>query len=91
MPDYNGYPTEEELRTIAEWPWNDLKGMMEYVRSIWWMPDWGFEETMEGVYSISTGGWSGNEDIIGAMKDNRVWWSTWWAVHERGGHYKFYK
>lgn len=91
MPDQRGYPTEEELETIRNWDHNDLTGMMEYIRDIWWSSSWGFHEHQEGVYTLDTGGWSGNEEIIGAMRSNHVWWMMFWAEHRRGGHYTFYR
>ena len=40
------------------------------------------------VHSISTGGWSGNEAVIGAMKQNAVLWAAAFRVHYAGGHYE---
>lgn len=39
----------------------------------------------------STGGWSGNESIIGAMQKNRMVWNFLWEQSRRGGHYVFDK
>ncbi len=101
MPDNDGYPTEDELKRVKEWTVVDGKfdfaGWFAFVRSIWWAPDWGWHE-YDGkddfdrpthFYRISTGGWSGNEDMIGAMQDNFVGWSMTWLDHRRGGHYRF--
>lgn len=84
------YPTEEELEKIRNWDVNDnnVSEFMAFVKSIWWMPDWGWREE-NGRYSISTGGWSGNEDIIGAMMSNRIFWLMFWEQSRRGGHYIF--
>jgi len=38
---------------------------------------------------VSTGGWSGNEELIGAMRMNFILWSQWWWSSRRGGHYVF--
>lgn len=88
------YPTEEELDTIKAWKADDLSGMMEYVKSHWKYADDGYwTETGWGEndieYQISTAGWSGNEDIIYAMRQNYVWWSLFWYQSNRGGHYIF--
>jgi len=83
------YPEEEDLEKITAWDdFNDFKGWMALVKSVWWMPDWGWDETPEG-YSISTGGWSGNESLISAMRHNFVMWSKHWYLHRTGGHYEF--
>jgi hypothetical protein len=38
---------------------------------------------------LSTGGWSGNEDIIESLRLNFIFWSMCWAKSVRGGHYWF--
>lgn len=38
---------------------------------------------------ISTGGWSGNEDIIRALKLNKWFYCFYWVQSRRGGHYVF--
>jgi len=43
----------------------------------------------DGGWELHTGGWSGNEEIIRAMQDNRVWWGMFWESSRRGGHYEF--
>lgn len=40
-------------------------------------------------YTFSTGGWSGNEDLIRAMEQNWMIWSLTWVQSRRGGHYIF--
>ena len=94
------YPTEETEEVIRKWGCvgKDSKlALMEYVKKAWWMPEWGWSEE-NGVndlgnlahrYKISTGGWSGNERLIGAMKDNFLFWSLAWIQSRRGGHYIF--
>ena len=83
------YPTEEELQTIAEWPYTDLKGLMDYVRERWEYADVGYWKQEENTYYISTAGWSGNEEIIQALRKNHMFWTLCWYRSERGGHYKF--
>lgn len=82
------YPEEEDLEKITNWPHRDFIGWMEFIKSVWWMPDWGWDEE-DGVYNISTGGWSGNESIISAMRSNFPLWGLHWQVHRTGGHYEF--
>ena len=95
--DNEGYPTEEELEKIRTWPIviessldEDFHELMSYVKELWWMPDWGWSYDKETeTYSLSTGGWSGNEDIIGALQENVMWWIMFWKSSRRGGHYEF--
>jgi len=82
------YPTEQELQKIKEWEPGDLHGLMQFVKSLWAFRAWGFSQDDE-IYFISTGGWSGNEDIIEAMMSNVVWWMMYWQQSRRGGHYIF--
>ena len=98
--DDDGYPTDCALDRIEHWSYTaDPRGWFEFIRSIWNFGDWGWKEltepsdwkenTMVLRYYISTGGWSGNEDIIRAMQANHVLWSTTWVQTRRGGHYIF--
>lgn len=82
------YPNTIELEIVRRWPPDDLHGMMGYVYNLWHMAEWGWKKSGD-EYSISTGGWSGNEDLIGAMMDNEVWWAQFLASERRGGHYVF--
>lgn len=106
--DEDGYPTDEALDIIANW-WVGSDGrfdntksfseLMEFIKPIWWAPDYGWEEKEEPheIWSektvkrwyISTGGWSGNEDIIHAMQSADFIWSMNWVQSRRGGHYIF--
>ena len=98
MLDEHGYPTEEALEKIKEWPDDDMPGLMAFVKELWWMPDWGWREeiTTSDIldkpiirYSISTGGWSGNEEIVGAMRSNQIFWMLNWYSSRVGGHFVF--
>lgn len=37
---------------------------------------------------LTTGGWSGNEEIIDILC-NKMFWFLWWQESKRGGYYKF--
>jgi hypothetical protein len=97
--DADGYPTEDALDRIEKWPYTDPRGWFEFIQAIWHFSSWGWKEltepsdwkenTMVLRYYVSTGGWSGNEDIIRAMQANHVLWSTTWVQTRRGGHYIF--
>jgi len=91
------YPSEDELEIVKTWGLEDPLGWFTFIRTLWWAPEWGFHQT-DGAderdgrtvarYEISTGGWSGNEDIIGAMGANFLWHVVW-VQSRRGGHYIF--
>ena len=88
--DINGYPTEEEIAKIKQWPNTDFKGLMAFIKEeCWWMPDWGWSNRGK-TYRVSTGGWSGNEEIIDALhKNDNFFWALCWQSSRRGGHYVF--
>ena len=94
-----GYPTEIELQRIKHWNDDDkltrgsLIGLMEYTRARWKYADMGYwqqELDKDGTvfYSISTGGWSGNEELMAAIHESMVWFICF-ESHFRGGHYTF--
>ena len=97
----DGYPTPETLAKIAHWPalmHDDLRGLHEFVIKAW--HDTGriraralhsAQEIEDGatVWAYITGGWSGNESIIGALNDNRLWWGRCWVSSRRGGCHEF--
>jgi len=97
MPDIKGYPTENELNKIEKWSYKDYVGLVRYVAELWYYPDrvkiyrgkdYCMGRTIKKLY-LSTGGWSGNEDIIGALHKNYVFWACCWLRSQRGGHYWF--
>lgn len=94
------YPTESDLKKIQDWPvesTDDCHDLLAFVETIWWMADWGWscEDSVNSydepvtLYTVSTAGWSGNEDIISEMEGNRMFWSMAWQSTRRGGHYEF--
>ena len=97
--DVNGGFCADDLRRIAEWSHKDGFGeLLSFVKSIWAYSDWGWSEK-EGVniihkpvteYHISTAGWSSNEEIIGALRRNFVFWGMCFKSHQSGGHYMFH-
>lgn len=82
------YPTEQELQIIKDWGSGDLHGLMQFIKPMWAFGSWGWSQDGE-IYRISTGGWSGNEDIIAALHSNEIWWMMFWSQSQRGGHYIF--
>jgi hypothetical protein len=83
---------------------NNVQELMDYIYDIWWSPDWGWKDEIIDAdlipdkdvppvkikrLHISTGGWSGNEDIINALENNQWFYRFFWKQSERGGHYSF--
>lgn len=92
--DGDGYPTDETLKVIREWDYNDFAGFVQYLSEAWRYPEYfRVEVETDGdsalIINASTGGWSGNEDIIGALRDNVMFWALCWEQSRRGGHYIF--
>ncbi len=94
------YPTDAELKKIKNWDYElGFKSLVDYIESIWWMPDWGFKlyKGRDHLFKnkrviklqLHTGGWSGNEEIIGALQQNFMFWSLSFYKHIAGGHFWF--
>ena len=89
------YPEDEELEFIRKFEGN-YHDLMDYVNDIWKYADIGYYKTERIIdeiskkpqteYSLSTGGWSGNEEIIEAMMDNPLFWMFCWYSSKRGGN-----
>jgi hypothetical protein len=95
--DKNGYPTEETLEKIAAFnPLTDnVYDFVEYLCENWvngFPPRW---DKKHGTLQLSTGGWSGCESVITALKHgegiNKVpwFWVLYWHQSRAGGHYWF--
>jgi len=79
------YPTETDLKYFSE----ALPGLTFFkeLRRIWSHDEWGVRWNNNRL-KLSTGGWSGNEEIITALRKNIYFW-TYWKVSRAGGHYEF--
>ena len=99
LKDDDEYPTDLALEAIQNFQYQD--GVHEWFRLIkatWHNADWGWFEKEDTddfdnpvkIYRISTGGWSGNEEIIHYMQKNYILWTSSWYESRRGGHYTFY-
>jgi len=98
--DEDGYPTEEAIKRIAEWDYKEgWLPFMQFIRDLWAYADWGWEQERKAddiheypgtEFRISTAGWSGNESLIGAMQQNRMFWAFNWVQSRRGGHFIFF-
>lgn len=86
----DGYPSDVELARIEHWPYDDLSGLFAYIAERWTYRDlWQIRGAKRDRISCSTGGWSGNEDLISALQSNLMAWALTWSESRRGGHYKF--
>lgn len=96
--DNEGYPTTEWLEFIEKYkPSEELPYLqfIELLRQSWWMDDCLFvlhrKHKGKRKLELHTGGWSGNEDIIEAMRANiflthhKLRYEMWKA----GGHHYF--
>ena len=94
MMDRDGYPTEKfhEWIDSIQWEQIDLMGIAQTIIDCWHFGHWGvtFKRMRNGhrTLHLSTGGWSGNEEIVTALRTT-MWWSLCWEEHKRGGHYRF--
>ena len=85
------YPTEEFLDYVRKYNVfrNGPRELIENIRDEWQWRDLIRWYPKTRTLKISTGGWSGHEDIIGALQDNFMFWSLYWRATIRGGHYTF--
>ena len=88
------YPTDEDLERIQTWAFDahdSFEQFMAYVKSIgtYWPSEVFGWVVGSRTYHVSTGGWSGNEEILEAMRRNYLFWAVCWREHRRGGHYIF--
>jgi len=88
MLEDDGYPSEAELERIAGWDPHDVAGWLDYVRERWRWAEDGYWNQGPATLAMSTGGWSGNEDLVGAMQRNVPLWMILWESSRRGGHYQ---
>lgn len=88
--DSDHYPTDKTIETIENYSHEDgYQRLMENIAPLF--DGYGRCEyrSVDGVWEIATGGWSGNEDIIGALKENTLFWLICWNLSKRGGYYEF--
>lgn len=86
------YPSEPELKAIREWEcrtWQDYRDFANYIISIWEYADMGYASLNGNTLRLSTAGWSGNEEILGDIQENKMFMMVCWYSSKRGGHYVF--
>ena len=100
--DSEWYPLPETLGKIQGWQINgyqDCEDLLAWVQQLW---KWDSYFTCEHrrkrnvkggrlyrTYHVSTGGWSGHEDMINAMQENYMFWGLAWYSSRKGGHFEF--
>jgi len=93
MLDENGYPDEASLKAIEEWDIlkQGVQGLLDLIEENTNHPDFSFSITGKKVlrFEYHTGGWSGNEDVISALRRNILFFAVFWQKSTRGGHYYF--
>ena len=93
MLDENNYPDEASLKEIKKWDIlkQGIQGLLELIKDNTNWADRQIYITGKRVlrFEYHTGGWSGNEDVIGALRQNYHFWTMFWEKSTRGGHYYF--
>ena len=101
MPE-NGYPTKAEIRRLRTFKgtWREYMAYLQSIGEYWSgnPASWGWTEydttsavpspRKEHVYEISTGHWSGNEDLMGVVERDFLHF-MFWESSRRGGHYEY--
>lgn len=84
------YPSEEGIVTIETWEPTegfDYMPLLRAIQRVWRWPSY-FRLTARRAY-VSTGGWSGHEDMLNALERNHMFWTLHYLQHRRGGHFIF--
>lgn len=95
----DNYPEAHELEQIKKWDFKDFTNLLNFIQDIWAYADMGYfkrrwtKDKWSGKpileVELHTGGWSGNEDIINALLENKHFSMCWYSKWEKGGHYYF--
>lgn len=87
LTDTHGYPTERGLDMVRFFEGN-LNEMYQLLKMLWW-----HNKSVEydgETLCLATLGWSGNEDIIQALQENKFFfWVKYWHLSKKGGYYEF--
>ena len=87
MLDENGYPNEADLEKIKNWDVlaSGVDGLLNLIEENTNWADRQIEQSGKNVirYVYHTGGWSGNEDVIGALMSNGLFWFMFWQKWQR--------
>ena len=87
--DKDGYPDDAELEQIRTWDVKDSLGLVEFLCERWRYSEYFTFDPSAGTLELHTAGWSGNEDLVSALHANTLFWTLYWQMDKRGGHYYF--
>ena len=77
----------EYFASLEAWTMKDYRSLCYFLKHQWL---WGHYVKIDGDrLTISTGGWSDHEYIIGRIMENKVFMRLFWYYSQRGGHYEF--
>lgn len=88
--DSDGYPTDAALAKVKSWEYDQERGwnpLLCFVEDLWRYQ--GFFRREDFWAFAITGGWSGNEDLIGALQGNYAFWGMSWSFSSAGGFHAF--
>ncbi len=87
----DGYPTEACLKRVRAWDPMDFDGLARFLCEIWYWPELiklgPAPKDGRMQLRMSTGGWSGNEDLVEAIPPQ--WHGMYFESHRRGDHWVF--
>ncbi len=91
LQDSYGYPTDSFISLIENFDaFKRCSSLMQLIEENWAVVPW--VATANGTqteFAVHTGGWSGNEQLIRAMKSNSDLWKEVFVSEQVGGHYVF--
>jgi hypothetical protein len=83
--DIDGYPSDDTIEAIEKWPVNDFVNCLKFAEKAY-QRGYGVWNRKNGWLKIATGGWSGNESIVYALK-TQVYWKFLFLAQTSGGAY----
>lgn len=86
----DGYPTDDFLEHVRTYDVlkNGPCDLIRELKEFWRWPDYIRWYPRTKTLKISTGGWSGHENVMAALQENFIFMIFWMATL-RGGHYTF--
>ncbi len=85
--DCDEYPTDETIAAIIAWEGNP-SDLFYIVSEIW--PSYGRMElrSVDNMWEVVTGGWSGCEELVEAFNSN-IMLRHCWMLSKRGGYHEY--